>query len=102
MANGPFWPQYRTVVLSHRAQEFVDREEKQAPRFDDHWRGVEWLLARTPEAGVPRKRTSHQNHLVYVIPANQLAGTLEICVLYSYDQDEVQIHGAKFGPKDEE
>ena len=102
MANGPYWPQFRTVVLDHRAQDFVDREQRQSPKFENQWRGVEWLLARTPEAGAPRVPASPMSYLVYVIPANPLAGTRELWVLYSYNQEEVQVHGVEIGPDEEE
>ena len=98
MANGPYWPQLRTIVLDRRSQEFVDREQQQSLRFEDHWRGVEWRLARTPEAGAPRVRSKPDGYLVCVIPANQLAKTRELWILYSYNQDEVQVHGIGFGP----
>ena len=97
MPVNPYWPQYRTVVLDRRAQEFVDLESSRTPRFDDQWRGVEWRLARRPDTGIPRLAMNQTDFLVYVFPANEFATTRELWVLYSYNQDRVTIHAARFG-----
>ena len=71
------------------------------PRFDDHWRGVEWFLARRPEKGTPRSHQDATKYLVYVFPQNTSAKTRELWVLYSYDDDRVDIHLVRFGAEDE-
>ncbi|MCY4184097.1 MAG: hypothetical protein OXC82_13590 [Rhodobacteraceae bacterium] len=48
------WTVFREIVLEERAHEFIDQASAQNNRFEDQWRGVEWLLARTPEKGSPR------------------------------------------------
>ena len=90
------WTQYRTVVLDSRAQEFIDRDEQKAPRSDDQWRGVEWVLARIPESGIPRLSSHPTRYLIYVFPRNELARTKELEVLYSYGENEVRVHSVRF------
>ena len=105
MGSGAHWLQYRTVVLDPRAQESVDLELSKNTRFDELWRAVEWLLARTPEAGKPRLGTSPDKFLVCVISRDRLVeipGLPELWVIYSYTQDEVQIHAVALGAIGEE
>lgn len=92
MSSAATWQQYRTVVLDHGAQEVVDREQADRPRFEDQWRGVEWKLARSPQGGVPRFGSEPTRFLVYVFPKNAIAKTCELWVLYSYNDTEVQVH----------
>ena len=96
MGEGAHWLQYRTVVLDPRAQEVVDLELSKNARFDDLWRAAEWLLARTPEAGEPRIRTSPDRFLVYVISRDRLVEIPELpelWILYSYTQlDSIFLH----------
>lgn len=90
------WARYRTVVLDSRAEEFVNREQKNL-RFEDQWNGVEWILARTPDSGLPRLHSSPTNYLLYVFPENLLAETGKLEVLYSYDEDVVTVHAVRYG-----
>lgn len=48
------WQVNRTVVLEPRAQTEIDKYTQDVERFDEIWRGIEWLLARTPEVGAPK------------------------------------------------
>ena len=91
------WSVYRDVALEPQAQTFVDGAVSDGARFEDQWRGVEWLLARTPEKGTPRYPHEPTKFLIYVFPANQWAKTRELWVLYSYDDDRVTIHLVQFG-----
>ena len=89
------WPVYRTIFLEPPARKFVE-EVKDAQRFDEQWRGVDWILARKPESGLPRYLKEPTKYLIYVFPANELARTKELWVLYSYDEDAVTIHAVRF------
>ncbi len=91
------WSVYRDVALDQQAQDFVDGVSAEAKRFEDQWRGVEWLLARTPENGTPRFPNDATKYLIYVFPGNPWAETRDLWVLYSYDDDRVVIHLARFG-----
>lgn len=89
------WLNARTVVLDPEAEKFVVRAEAAHPRFEAQWRGVEWLLARSPEIGRPRDPHEPMKYLVHVVPENSLATTHELWILYSYDIDEVTVHRAR-------
>ena len=91
------WSVYRDVALDPQAQRFVDEATAQTPRFDDHWRGIEWRLARSPEKGTPRYHHEATKYLVHVFPQNKVAETRELWVLYSYDDVRVTIHRVRFG-----
>jgi len=94
--NGGTWPTYRTVILDQSVQEFVDEQVQVANRFEDQWNGIEWLLARSPHIGLPRDRNNPTTNVLYVVAANETAGTNEVWLLYSYTDSEVAIQGIKF------
>ncbi len=105
MGSSAHWLLYRTVVLDPRAQESVDLELSKNTRFAELWRAVEWLLARTPEAGMPRLGTNPDKFLVCVISRDrvvEIQGLPELWILYSYTQDEVLIHAVSLGALGEE
>lgn len=60
-------------------------------RFEEHWRGVEWLLARTPEIGIPGFDSSPQESLLFVSAGIEQASTKDIWILYSYDDQFVDV-----------
>ena len=91
------WFAARSVVLDDTVREFVDRAQEAHARFENQWRGVEWRLARTPEKETPRRPHDPTKYLICVIPEKELATTHELWLLYSYDEDEVVIHWARFG-----
>lgn len=94
------WPIYRTIILDPLADAFVQSATQNTKRFADQWQGVEWRLARKPEAGLPRYPKAPRRHLIYVFPANELAHTQELWVLYSYNRDKVIVHALRFGTSD--
>ena len=97
MANGPSWPVYRTVVLDPSAQTFVDDKSEHVDRFEEQWRGIEWLISRTPEVGRPRSMHVPTDFVLLVVARNEIAGTNDVWLLYSYSDAEVTIHGVRFG-----
>lgn len=99
MSAGSPWVRTRTVVLSAKAQAFVDEHMSTAPRFRDIWEkgeGIEWFLAQNPQAGIPRGPKETAKYWLYDIAANEIAKTRPMAVLYSYDEDEVVIHSVTF------
>lgn len=89
---------YRTVVLETAAQEFVDEQSKDLPRFEQRWMAVEWLLARNPESGTQRV-VADPEVCVYVFPEIELAGMRELWVLYSFDYNEVTVRAVRFADR---
>lgn len=94
----PLWTTYRTVVLEQRAQIFIDSHSKPDSRFEEQWEGVEWLLSRKPDCGLPRHAQEPNKYLLLVIAASALATTAELWVLYSYDDNNVTVHALAIGP----
>lgn len=90
------WSQYRTIVLEPKAESFVSKQERELPRFEEQWQGVEWILARSPDKGIPRLHSEPDKFLLEGISANDAAGTQELWILYSYDKDCVYVHDVKF------
>ncbi len=88
----------RTVVLDEKALEFHEQAMDRNCRFDDQWAAVEWLLSKAPENGQFRDEDYPHRNLIYVVPADELAGTKELWVLYSYDSQQVTVHAIRFYP----
>lgn len=91
-----WWNGYRTIVLDQLAQSFVDTHTTANASMEARWRGVEWLLARTPEVGTPRDKTAPKNFLIVVFDVTPLF--LKLGVLYSYDDNNVFVHAATHFP----
>lgn len=94
------WTVLREVVLEEAVSVFHDDAISLNLRFEDQWRGVEWLLSRTPEKGVPRFSCEPRRDLLRSFPRNHFARTEALSVLYSYDDSQVIIHGAHFEADD--
>ena len=90
------WSPLRNVVLDVQTQIFVDQNSANT-RFEHHWRGIEWLLCRSPQKGLPRDPSTPTEFLIYVFGGSELAKTKEVWVLYSYDAHQTVVHAARFG-----
>ena len=86
------WQRLRTIIQEDAAQRAADLFEEQFPRFDEAWHGLTWLLARNPDRGLSRTIEGREYRL-YVQAGDDLAGTPELWVLFSYDENEVVIYG---------
>lgn len=84
------WRRYRTVVESAAATASVDKFSDEFDRFDQAWEGVKWRLSHKPEIG-KRGEYSGLQFCLYNFAGDTIAGTPEIWVVYSYDDDEVLI-----------
>lgn len=84
------WSKYRTVVEDAAAQEAADIFLTAHPRAPEAWEGLKWFLCRTPEIGI----ANEEGQFLYVQAGDELAGTPVIAVVYSFDADEITIHGA--------
>lgn len=89
------WLTYRTVVLDSIAQSVVDANTIPGNRFEDAWRGIEWLVCRRPDVGIPKDASRPTEFLVLVVAGSAAAGTKEVWILYSYDIAQVTIHGVR-------
>ncbi len=92
----PFlWATHRTIVYEAVAQEEIDDFTDPHHRFHDQLMGVEWILARTPEIGTPATPDDRAKNVLLVFQGDELAGTTDLWLLYSYDEGEVIVHGLK-------
>lgn len=96
MSADGLWPTYRSVALDSAAEAFVDLHAVPGARFEDHWNGIVWLISRTPDVGLPRDRHNPQQHVLLVSAGSDLAGTREVWLLYSYDDDKVIVHAVRY------
>lgn len=78
----------RSVVHSHAVTEWMDSHPSNEHRVDEAVEGLEWVLARNPWIG--KKLVAGENR-VYVQAADPYAGTPEIWVVYSFDDNEVTL-----------
>ena len=91
--NMPWHPLMRTVRLEGAASDFIDSCVSANPRFEDHWQGLEWILARTPDKpGLARVASDPMRYRLLVSKGISQIGLRDIFVLYSFNEDEVTVH----------
>lgn len=78
------------IVLSDEAAKEVDVASAKHNRFEDAWRGLEWLLARSHEVGSVAT-VNGTEWWVYVEPSDLVAKTPVIWVLYRVTKTQVLI-----------
>lgn len=90
----PFlWITHREVVYEPAARKILDQFTDPHDRFHDQLMGIEWLLARTPWIGVPATKEDRSKNVLYVCQGDDLAGTSDVWLLYSYDDERVTVQG---------
>ena len=96
-----FWPTHRSVLYDHPAQAVLDQYTDPNDRFHHQIMGIEWLLCRTPQIGLPRSKNDITRFVLYVAKGNALAKTFDVWLLYSYDDESVCVHGVHVDGRDE-
>ncbi len=90
----PRWFHARTIVEEPEVQEAADRFRGEFQRFEEAFEALKWLLARKCDDLESLRRKVHgMEYHLYRQAADRLAGTPEITVLYTFDDDEVSIIG---------
>lgn len=89
------WTTYREIHYADAANEILSTFTDPHDRFHDQLNGIEWLLCRTPGVGRPRSKEHPSRYLIAVWKGDNSIGTYDIWVLYSYDDDCVQVHAVK-------
>jgi hypothetical protein len=89
------WQRLRTIVLEPAAQEAADSFCEEFPRFEEAWDALQWLLARHPRQVGSRKAVNGREYWACVRAPDEIAGTPQIAVVYSFDNDEVVIYDVK-------
>ena len=88
------WFHARTIVEEPAAERAAARFVKKFTRFDDAFEALKWLLARECETlSGPSRTVGDVEYHLYRQAADHLAGTPEITVLFTYDDNEITIIG---------
>jgi hypothetical protein len=85
------WQRLRTIVEEAAAHEAADLFSKQFPRFNQAWEGLKWLLARHPTVGY-KNNVNGTTYYLHVVAGDELAGTPQIAVVYTFDENQVVIY----------
>ena len=87
----------RTVRLEGAASDFIDSCIEHNPRFEGHWRGIEWLLARTPDKfGLARIAADPLRYRLMVSGGIPSLRIRDVFVLYSFNDEVVTVHDVGF------
>ena len=78
-------PNPRTVVRQPLFTEQLDKIEPYAPRADDFMKGVEWVLARSPEIGQQLNLDSR----VWVVTFEETHGFPGVVIYYAFSSTHV-------------
>lgn len=96
------WFHARTVVQEHAASAAADAYAKQFPRFEEAYDALQWLLARKPDKVDNLERdVGGRTYYLYRQAADKLAKTPAIVVVYTFDDDEVNILDVRAEEADE-
>jgi hypothetical protein len=80
----------RSIRLEHKVSDIIDQAEKADGRISEVYRGIEWLISRNPEMGIPVPRTNPQLYLFKIDPVES-ANSKGILLLYSYNDSYVNV-----------
>lgn len=87
----------RSIKLEHSVAKFKDdRILHDEHNFYNQWDAMEFLLAKRPEIGASPAGGPLNEDLIHVVAADDLAGTRDLVIVYSYDTNFVIIHGARY------
>ncbi len=85
---------FRSVIYDNGVEierdRFVGRN-----RIEEQFIGIDWLLSRTPQIGELQDSGLNGRFFVHVVKADITAKTGKVWILYSYNKEEVCIHGLK-------
>lgn len=87
----------RSIVLQPGVDQVIDDYTASIPRFDEAYRGMEWLLARNPMRGMTKSEGGIEWR-VYVQEQDTIAKTPRIWVLFTVSENEVVIYGINAVP----
>ncbi len=97
------WFYAREIIEDLEAQEAADQFRVQFDRFEDAFEALKWLLARKcDEIEALRRSVDGVEYHLYRQASDPIAGTPEIVVLYTYDDDQVTIIGLNADEPEEE
>lgn len=94
---GFLWATHRQIAYDAPAQAELDKYTNPRDRLHDQLMGIEWLLCRTPQIGLARSKEQPTKFVLYVAKGDDLAKTSDVWLLYSYDDQAVEVHGVRIG-----
>lgn len=77
----------REVILSHEAQDVLDRESQLHLRLTEVYRGLEWRLSRNPSSGYQKDAANW----IVRLDGNLAAKIPGVVVLYQFNENQVAI-----------
>lgn len=96
------WTLARTVVEEHAVSTEIDRATKHFERVEEAWEAAKWLLARKCDSLSSLSKSADDTmYTLYRIAGDSLAGTPDITVLYTFDDDEVCVLGVRIEKADD-
>jgi hypothetical protein len=98
------WLKLREVIILPDAQAEVDDARGDFSRIDEAIEGLKWLLARNPlPAGSFPTVLNNSHFTMYGWEGATGTGTPDMWVVYSFDDDRVEVHGINvMSPTEEE
>lgn len=97
------WFYAREIIEEPEAQQAADEFRAQFDRFEDAFEALKWLLARKcDEIEALSRAVGGVEYHLYRQASDPIAGTPEIIVLYTYDENQVTIIGLNAEEPEEE
>ncbi len=88
------WLKLRTVCFTPDAKDEYKTASEAFPRFGEVWDGIVWLLARNPRPVESLTTTLNGvEYILYGTKGDPQAGTPEMWLVYTCDDDEVIMYG---------
>jgi len=94
------WVNYRSIREdADSAEPDIERYTKTIPNFGLAWDALVWLLARKcDDIAITSKQIDGVSYHLYVQASDDLAGTPQVVVLYTYDDNYVDVLGVLAEP----
>ena len=90
------WLSARAIVEEDNVAREADRLRREYERFDEQYEAIKWLLARScHELEVLAREVNGVLYRLYRIGGDEVAGTSDVTVLFTYDDNEVHLLGLK-------
>lgn len=94
------WQVLRDIVEELGVSKHLDLLTEKFPRFDEAWEGLKWVLSRnpTPKGSSLKISAEQKRYRAFVLAGDTLAGTPDIRVVYTHDDQQVVILGVQATP----
>lgn len=90
------WFFARTIIEKGDVEAEANRLAKKHPRFSEAYEALKWVLARScDEVEYLSREVGGVEYCLYRQAGDAMAGTPDITVLYSFDDDQVVLIGLR-------